>query len=194
MTKIYELEKQQESILDMLYYLDEDVDAEEVALFLGELEKVKGKAIDTLKYLSSILLQNRYDLQYADDEVSRLDELKKTAQKRVKKYETVDSRLNQVMVRICNKFNVKSFNTDYHDFKKYVSPGAVVVTDSFDIDKIPGEFVTVMPESKKINTAKVAEFFIKQIKSDSGRLVDSITVVSDDALPGLSLVRKESIK
>ena len=192
--KIYDLNNKQQQLLDELYFLDGLEDAERIKEIESELSQISISAEETLKYLSTILLQIRNDEHIALDEAKRLQELFKLSLLRTNRYTSSKERITDVMVRICNDFNIKSWKTQYADFKKTLSPGAVVKLDNFDIDKIPENFVRIIPESKEVDGKEVLAFLRDSIKCDDGKLAETIKVAVSDILPGLALVRSESIK
>ena len=191
--KIYQLNNKQQELLDELYFLSGLDDAKRIEEIETELLKIQTSAEETLKYLSTILLQARYDERVAIDETNRLQDLVKLSQLRSKKYTNSKERLTGVMVRICNNFNIKSFQTQYTDFRKTITPGAVSILPGFDIDSIPENFVRVIPEKKELDSNEVLAVLRDKIKVN-GKLDEDVKVVVDDSLPGLALIRKESIK
>ncbi len=194
MSKIYELNEKQIEILGKLEWLDEAEDSKEIEKLTNELSKIQTSATHTLEFLADIMLQAQYDESVANDEVKRLALLAEIAKKRANKHYKASERLNSIMVRICNDFNIKTFKTGYHEFKKTITPGSIQLLPDFDIDKLPSEFVRVIPEEKRLDSASAIRVLRDKLKTESGKLCESIKVVDDEALPGVLLVRTESIK
>ena len=192
--RVYELNQKQHELIDELYFLDDVEDAARIQEIELELSKINASAESTLEYLSNILLQMRYQESVAIDEVKRLQELVKDADKRAKKRTANKERLTGVMVRICNDFNINAFSTQYADFKKSITPGAIITLPGFDIDKIPQHFVRVIPETKELNGNEVLALLRDTIKDAKGKLDPDAKTAVADQLPGLVLMRKESIK
>ena len=193
MSKIYDLNQEQLDLLDALSWKDEEEDAEEIAEIERRLMQIRGSAENTLKFLSNIYLQLGYDLSVKKDEEKRLKALVAEAAKRAKMAARERDRVSSIMVRIMKEFNIDKFSTGYSDFKRTITPGAVVYKDNFDVRKLAGFYVRTIPEQQEPDGKEICAALRACIKDSKGHLDKTTTEVVCEELPGVVLVRKEGI-
>lgn len=197
MSRIYELTEQQEELLNQLYWLDENEESDQIEIdrIKKELTKIRGSAENTLEFLSGLLLNFNYDSSVHEDEQKRLVALADKAKKRKESSLKNAARIEGIMLYVSKKFDIPHIKTKYGDFSPSITPGAVIYSDGFDVEKLPAEFTKIIPEHKEPVAKEImaylrAKIFDVKLK----KLNPNVTIVDDDSLPGVSLVRKEGIK
>ena len=191
MSRIFELNETQESLLNRLYWLNDDEtdDLEEIASIKKELTKVRDSAENTVEFLSGLLLNFQYDIDVYEDEQRRLLGLAGKANKRRQKAEKNAERIESIMLYMLKKFDLDKVSSKHGVFTPTITPGAVKYSDNFDVNNLPAKFVELVPEYKIASTKEIMAFLRANVTDKKNQ-----TIVAVEELPGVTLVRKEGIK
>jgi len=189
--RIFELNETQEELLNRLYWLNDDEtdDFEEIASIKKELTKVRESAENTVEFLSGLLLNFKYDTDVYEDEQRRLLGLAGKANKRKQKAEKNAERIEGIMLYMFKKFDLDKVSSKHGVFTPTITPGAVKYSDNFDVNKLPENFVELVPEYKIADTKEIMAFLRSEITNKKTQ-----AIVTHQNLPGVTLVRKEGIK
>jgi len=186
MASIYELKKEHIEALSELEFAEDD---EEIH---AALNRIQGDVSRKLEFLTTILAESmtkaelsKITLQLATE---RLGKNKKRDERTVEK-------LREFILSICVDFDISKFKGEILSVSHNLTPGALIFSDKFDIDLLPDEFVTVIPEHKELDNKALLEKLRAGIyRPDLKKLDPNVTMVADNALPGIMLERKESLR
>jgi hypothetical protein len=185
MTSFYDLKKQQEQFLEELFWADDE------EYIQAQLRKIEGDVDKKLEYLTTILAEAETKL---DVSKAALKSVQERLGKTVKRDEKVVNDLRTFILSVLVDFKKDSFKGSLLSIRHGLTPGKLEFTDSFNVDKLPLEFVELIPEKWEIDNKKVVEYFRASIYDKKAKKLHSdVTMVSDQILPGVMLVRKESL-
>jgi hypothetical protein len=201
MSRIYDLTQEQEKVLNDLYFLDsnDEEDQPEIERLNAELFTIRKSAEHTLEFLHPILLEIGGNISA---EKGIIDDIKKgvllRAERRLKKETNSFERLNAFMLQIINNFEIKSLKLRSGEtLYKNLTPGSLVFDENFNANSLPKGFtetIPAVPAYEKPITAKITAALREAIKDNKDKLDQTTTVVELVEMPGVRLVRSESLK
>ena len=189
MSKIWELNKQLKELTSRAYFLDVDnlEDAEELEEINKELEKIAGQADNIADWLG-IMVNDAIAAEYqADLLAKKFAKKKKTASSRVEFFK-------QMALEFMITHGIKETRGDLFQLSHSLTPGALVFAPDFNPDLLPECFVETIPEHKEPIKSELTKTLRSMIKTDAGNLDKTTAIVEVCALPGVSLVRSESLR
>jgi len=147
--KIYELKKQQQELLDELYWVEE---GSEKDILESRLQFIEGSVERKLSFLTSVLAES-----IALSQLST--EAKKIAAERLERKEAqakrAELKLREFILSVMKDFDIKSVKGDILNISRY-ERDAVIQMPDFDIDKLPSNLVKVI---KVIDKTAINEEF-----------------------------------
>ncbi|UOF76713.1 gp157-like protein [Caudoviricetes sp.] len=140
MPTTYELKASQEQLLNQLLWAGDN--EEEIDKTMRLLESIKGSVTRKVEFVSSLLMEA------SALEESRSEALKK-AKKRHEQILGIQDRLKNYINRTMLDFNLEKVEAEYCTLVMQNNPPSVA--GNCDLDRIPEQYVSVIPESKKLN-------------------------------------------
>jgi hypothetical protein len=186
MPSIYELKKEHELAMSELEFAEDDLEIFDI------LHRIEGDVSRKLEFLTTILAEaiTKSDIskEAYRSAVARLDKNKKRDERVVEK-------LREFILSILVDFGIDKFKGPLLNVSHLLTAGSVVLSERFNIDKIPDEFITVIPERKELNNKAITEALRLRIYNTELKKLDPDTpLVVDNSLPGLMLERKQSLR
>jgi hypothetical protein len=164
--KIYELKQQQQELLDELYWLQNE---EEADILKSKLEQIEGSIERKLSFLSDVLAESIALAQLATEARKIASERLERKEKQAKRAE---EKLREFILSVMKDFDIKSVKGDILNVSRY-ERDAVQQSPSFDIDTMPTQFLNVSLSLNK----KYINDFIKE-----GGEIDGFEIVKKDCL------------
>ena len=189
MSKLFEISKQQAELFNRAYFLDEtnDDDRRELEAIDRSLILLSREADSAADWLGSMI----HDAQFA--KLQAID-LRKRAQHKEKVATNRLKFIKGIALKFLLDMNIKESIGTHFKLIHSLTPGALILSSDFNINSIPDEFVTVIPEHKELNKKEVIEKLRAAIYNRGLKKLDPDTsIAKDDSLPGLMLVRNESL-
>jgi len=146
MSKIAQLSEQQKTLLDQLFWLDEedgeDYYQEQVNSLHQKLASIKKDAQGIIEYLAPILIELNVDLTEQAAIHDAYKSLAAAQAKKVKSAENKKNKLRDFILAKMQEFAIEKAKTPYGNFsvRETVSLG---IDDNFVLDEMPAEFVKV---------------------------------------------------
>jgi len=183
---IYGLKKEHLEALSELEFAEDD---EEIN---AALTRIQGDVIRKLDFLTTILAEA---ITNADISKEAYRSATERLGKNKKRDERTVEKLRKFILLICVDFNIPKFKGEILSVSHNLTPGTLIFSDKFDIDLVPDEFVTVVPEHKEVDNKALVERLRAGIyRPELKKLDPDVAMVTDGYLPGIMLERKESLR
>jgi len=186
MTSTYDLKKENIEALSELEWAEDDEEIHAV------LQRIQGDVSRKLEFLTTILAEA---ITKSDISKEALRSATERLAKNKKRDERSVEKLREFILSICVDFDIKKFRGSISSVSHGLTPGALIFSDRFDIDLLPDEFVTVIPEHKELNNKEIIAALRETIYNAKLKKLDpDIAYVSAPELPGVMLERHESLR
>jgi len=192
MSKIFELNKQLSDLANQAYFLD--ADDEDDALELEAINKsiiaLSAQAQNMADWLGMMINDAIFAEKQADELAKKFAKKKKVAAGRVEFFKNLA--LNFMITH-----NITESRGEMFKISHSLTPGALVFDADFDAELLPPEFtvtVPAVPEHKEAIKPAITEALRLLIKDDKNKLDQETCIVELEALPGVKLVRSESLR
>jgi hypothetical protein len=185
MSSIFDLKKEHDLAMSELEFAEDDME------IFAILHRIEGDVNRKLKFLTTILAEaiTKSDIskEAYRSAVARLDKNKKRDERVVEK-------LREFILSILVDFGIDKFKGPLLNVSHNLTPGSVVLSERFNIEKIPDEYVNIIPERKELNNKAITEALrLKIYNADLKKLDPDTPLVVDNSLPGVMLERKQSL-
>jgi len=136
MASIYELTEQANRLRDYLLFEEDDEEARK------ELDAITGTETNKLRFVSNILAES-LALKAGYDEAERMLKNRNDSNDKLIK------RLKEYMLFGMSENAIKRIDGDFISLRLQPSPPAVKYSDTFDVNKLPKQCITIVPEQPK---------------------------------------------
>lgn len=175
MAHIYELKEDQQKIVDELFFLDpnDEADQEQIKLLDLKLANITGSIEHKLDFLVGILCE------IEANESARKDLLAKV-QKRLKTATNASERIRKLIKETMIEFGIKKISGDYADVRIQDGREIVFIPEGYDCKKLPEYYVNYIPESYTPKKRELTKALKEGIKIEGLELIrgEKIMVVS----------------
>jgi len=192
MSKIFELTEKTRELTDRKYYLDpeDQDDIEELEKINLSLQALARQAENIADWYASHINDAKYALAQAKEQRVKFQKIEKIAQSNLDFFS--DGALSFMVTH-----NITESRGEMFKISHSLTPGALVFDADFDAELLPTEFtvtVPAVPEHKEALKPAITEALRLLIKDDKNKLDQETIIFELEALPGVKLVRSESLR
>jgi len=185
---IYELKIEQQQAIDAIEWCDTDEERIEALKALNlTLKKVENK----LAFWIPLLMEQRGKSEQAKQAYKRF---KEQHEANIKRNENNENWIENHVLKLMIDFNIDKFDTGLFKASHSLSPGSIELCTDFDIEKLPDNYVVVIPEHKVPDKKAMLDVLRDSIKDEKGKLLPDVQFIEVPELPGVLLDRKQSLR
>ena len=190
MSKIIELNTKHAELINRAYFLDDEEDKLELEEINRELAHIAAEADNITDWLA----QQIHDAQWAESQADAL------AKMFARKKKTATDRLDffkRLALDFMKAHDIKQSRGDLFGLSYSLTPGSINFNHDFDPNLLPDEFtvtIPAVPEHKEASKAALSECLRGCIKDAKGKLDQETKIVQIPELPGVVLIRADSLR
>jgi hypothetical protein len=192
MSKIFDLNQQLVELNNQAYFLDpsDEDDALELEEINKSLHALAMQAENIADWLGKMIHEAKFAEAQADDLVKKFSKKKKQATSRLEFFKGM-------ALDFMITHGIKESSGTMFKISHALTPGALVFDENFNPDSLPKGFTETIPAVaayEKPITAKITAALRETIKDDKDKLDQTTAIVELVEMPGVRLVRSESLK
>jgi len=192
MSKIFQLTEQTRELTDRKYWLDitDDDDIEELEKINMSLAVLARQAENVTDWYATHINDAKYALEQAKEQRVKFQKIEKIAQNNLDYF--MDASLAFMI-----EHGIKESSGDMFKISRSLTPGALIFDADFNPELLPSDFtvtVPAVPEHKEVLKPELTEILRAIIKNENGVLDQENAIIELESLPGVKLVRVESLR
>jgi len=192
MSKIIELNTKHAELINRAYFLDEN--DEDDKLELEEINRELAHIAAEAENVTDWLAQQIQDAQWAESQADAL------AKMFARKKKTATDRLDffkRLALDFMKEHDITQSRGELFGLSRSLTPGSIDFNYDFDPNLLPDEFtvtIPAVPEHKEASKKALSECLRGCIKDDKGKLDQVTKIVQIPELPGVVLIRADSLR
>ena len=192
MSKIIELNKKHAELITRAYFLDENDEDDKLELE-GINRKLAGIA-NQAENVTDWLAQQIHDAQWAETQADTL------ARMFARKKKVASDRLDffkRLALDFMKEHDIIQSKGELFGLSRSLTPGSIHFNIDFEIELLPDEFtvtVPAVPEHKDPIKAALSDCLRGCIKDETGKLDKKTRMVAIPELPGVVLIRADTLR
>jgi len=192
MSKIIELNKKHAELITRAYFLDENDEDDKLELegINRELAGIANQAENVTDWLA----QQIHDAQWAEAQADTL------ARMFARKKKVASDRLDffkRLALDFMKEHDITQSRGELFGLSRLLTPGSIDFNYDFDHNLLPNEFtvtIPAVPEHKEASKKALSDCLRGCIKDDNGKLDQETKIVQVPELPGVTLIRADSLR
>jgi hypothetical protein len=193
MSKIIELNKKHAELINRAYFLDEN--DEDYKLELDKINRDLANIAEEADNVTDWLAQQIHDAQWAKNQADALAKMferkKKVASDRLDFFK-------RLALDFMKTHDIKQSRGELFGLSYSLTPGSINFNHDFDPNLLPDEFtvtIPAVPEHKEASVAALSKCLRSCIfDEEAGKLDQETKIVQIPELPGVVLIRADSLK
>jgi len=192
MSKIIELNKKHAELITRAYFLDAEDENDNLELegINRELARIANQAENVTDWLA----QQIHDAQWAETQADTL------ARMFARKKKVASDRLDffkRLALDFMKEHDIIQSRGELFGLSRSLTPGSIDFNYDFDPNLLPDEFtvtIPAVPEHKEASKKALSDCLRGCIKDDTGKLDKKTRMVAIPELPGVVLIRADSLR